>query len=170
MLYALFEQNMNKELTDTDMRRLLPGIPIMTYTDLFGYKSLSDLMRKGAAVILYPNTSIQEGHWTGVLYTVDDRGKKVIEFFDPYGISPDREFRIGHIKQPHIMSLLLARSRYETTYNEHMLQQPSERIATCGRHVVNRIRYAHMPLSEYLHLFGTRDGVTGDQIVVEMVK
>ncbi len=163
---------MEKSLGNLDIVRLLNGrTKVMRYDGLSSVRSAEDLLFPfGNVVVLYPG-EFDVGHWVALLRTVDCKGRDVIEFYDPYGISVDREFRIIPSKLPRFMSRLLANSHYPIEYNDYPVQRKSEQVNTCGRHVVNRIRHSHMCLEEYNDTFGTNNGrIDPDKLVVLMTK
>jgi hypothetical protein len=159
---------MNYPLKNSDIYKLLGNKTIvLRYHELGLLYRIEDLLSHyGNAVILY-ETPDDTGHWTAVFYTWNDQGRPVIEFFDPYGYSVDKEFSWTNLQQPRYLSKLLHKTKIPVEYNEHQLQRFANNIATCGRHVVNRIRYAGLPLSQYSRIFG---GPESDRKVYEMTK
>lgn len=162
---------MDIPLSNNDILRLLGGrTRVIHYEELAGFSSIESLLSPyGSAVILYPSVG-NVGHWTCVLYTVDDRGKKIIEFFDPYGLSVDKEFSYTDPSErnPRYMCHLLANSKYDIEFNDHRFQHMTRDVSTCGRHVVNRIWNASMPLSVYSDLYGDDPQVSSDEIVTAL--
>ena len=162
---------MNVTLSNDDIAQLLRGrTKVIHYADLQHYDSIEQLLSPyGNAVILYPGQG-NVGHWTCVLYTKDGRGRRVVEFFDPYGISVDREFQMVHpsVRRPRFLARLLYETPYPVEFNDHDLQVLAAGVNTCGRHVVNRIRNAHMPLDTYIYVFGGRKKGEADRLAVEM--
>lgn len=158
---------MNKSLSNTDILNLLHGqTNVIKYADLANYNSVHDVLDPyGSAVILYPAETLDNGHWTCLLYSVNKKGQRVVEFFDPYGFSPDTEFRKTKIKLPRFLARLLMTSEMPLEYNNHRIQKVANNIATCGRHCVNRIRNADMDIDTYKRLFGSRDGISADELV-----
>ena len=147
---------MNRALGGDEITALLGNnTKILRYKDLFGYRTIEQVLGKeGNAVILYPNdmSDINYGHWTAVFYSVNDKNEPVIEFFDPYGICVDNELKVGNIKYPNYLSALLAKSRFPIEYNDLGFQKLSNNIATCGRHVVTRLRHSNISINNYLQL------------------
>jgi hypothetical protein len=158
---------MNRSLSNTDIERLLHGkTRVILYQDLQRFSSIEQALQPyGNVVILYPARSNVDGHWVCVLYSVDKRGRRVIEFFDPYGYSPDTEFSKTSIKLPRFLARLLIRTRYPLEYNNHKIQKQAGNINTCGRHVVNRIWNKDLDIDTYNKLFGSSDGVNADALV-----
>lgn len=158
---------MQQALSNTDIQQLLDGkTRVLKYEDLSHFDTVEDLLAPyGNAVILYPAKSTVDGHWTCLFYSVSPYGKRVVEFFDPYGYSPDKEFSQTTVKLPRFLARLLIKTPYQVEYNNHRLQRMSKNINTCGRHCVNRILNADMDIDTYKKVFGTKDGITGDELV-----
>jgi hypothetical protein len=168
---------MNRALSGSDIldRLAEAGIrpKLMRYDELKRFKNITQLLGKsGAAVVLYPSGHGDVGHWTCVFYTKDDRGRRIIEFFDPYGISVDNELRMipNSRRRPRLMARLLTTAKIPVSYNEHQFQKFAGTIATCGRHVVSRLLNKDMPLSVYSRWFGKSPGVTPDALVTVLMQ
>jgi hypothetical protein len=146
---------MEKPLSSHDILHALKNkTKVVLYNNLQNYSSLAQLMAPyDNAIILYPTVAENVGHWTCVIKTRDDNGKHLIEFFDPYGISPDKEKKWSHDKSPNYLSKLLYESPYTISYNNYPMQTWSNNVNTCGRHVINRIRYRKLSLKEYKYIF-----------------
>lgn len=159
---------MDKALNNAEMGLLLPNTRVLRYRDLFRFKNIEKALSPGGSMaLLYPADSENDGHWVGIFYTINNKGKKVIEFFDPYGISPDLEFREApqfEQTQRHL-AYLLSRAHLPIVYNEHKIQSRNPDISTCGRHVVNRIWWKAAPLEHYIAIFGGKDS---DRLVTEI--
>jgi len=147
---------MNRALGGDELEALLGGkTKILRYKDLLRYTKIEQVLGvEGNAIILYPDSSNDEnyGHWTAVFYSVNDAGEPVIEFFDPYGILVDNELQIAGVSYPNYLSYLLARSKYPIEYNNLGFQKLANNIATCGRHVVTRLRHTDLSLNHYMML------------------
>lgn len=144
--------HVDKPLTDCDVIAALKsrGRPYK-YKDLPNLDVESLLKSDGYVAFTYPATSDYSGHWVAILYTLDNNGKLVVEFFDPYGLSPDREFRFTNIKYNNKVSNILTKTNLPVTFNGYQLQEFGVHVTTCGRHVVNRIRHRYMPLDDYAY-------------------
>lgn len=162
---------MNKALSDNEIsQELQHKARVVTYDQLANYNSIEELLHPwGRCVILYP-TGQNVGHWTCVFYSRNNKGTRIIEFFDPYGISVDREFRMTRQSSPHYLAKLLYKTRYDIEYNDHRLQAFSRHVQTCGRHVINRLRNAMLPLDEYYKIFGPNNvtGLSADALVTRI--
>lgn len=159
---------MDKPLFGRDIYNLLRGqTNVILYSQLPQYSSVAELLHPyGNAVILYPDRSDSDGHWTGLHYTFDDSGRRVVEFFDPYGISVDREWRFTRSRYPNYLAQLLLSSPLPVHYNQHRIQKFKKGINTCGRHVVNRILNSNLSLQQYWRAFG---GPGADRLVTQLI-
>ena len=163
---------MNIALSSNDISSSLGGRTIiLKYYDLGNITSIEQLLSLyGNAIVLYPLKG-NIGHWTTVFYTKGPNGKKVIEFFDPYGISVDREFKYVKANGPNYMSQLLYRSRYQIVYNEHKFQKFGDGIDTCGRWVLARLAMKDMSLEEFAkYIFSTskKYNISTDELVTQI--
>jgi hypothetical protein len=103
-------------------------------------------------------------------YTYDNKKNDVLEFYDPYGLEIDSEFHeINNYTTPRYLAKLLLTSRYPVHYNEYPVQRLSSDVATCGRHVVNRILHSDLSLDKYNKKFGSKSGYNPDELVTELI-
>ena len=164
---------MDYSLSDTDIRTLLgDGIKITTYPDLDKVSHINELFdRKGRAIIFFPQTNEQTGHWTCML----KRGR-TIEFFDPYGEPPDYQkdfvpsglLEKMKMKEPLLADLLLG-SGYKILYNKEQVQKLANNVQTCGRHCVARLLFAKLPVKQYRkHI--EKSGVSPDEFVLRLTR
>lgn len=161
---------MDYSLADDDIKKALNGkVKIISYRELLRYKTVEGLLRPyGYVVIHYPdNASETEGHWTALLYSVDDKGNKVIEFFDPYGCKVDEVFERTGVKSRPLLTNLLLKARLPVHYNDVPLQVTHPDINTCGRHVILRILNRDMSINKYA---GELKRFPADEIVTFLIK
>ncbi len=88
-------QAINRPLSDEDIRDILgPNCKTMKYAGLTEYNDLGDLLPKlkDYAIIRYEEDE-HIGHWVGLL-----KYDNVYEFFDPYGLMPDKELAWVNLK------------------------------------------------------------------------
>ena len=81
---------------------------------------------------------------------------KKIEFFNLYGLYPDKQFKFTDyninkkIKQNHTyLSWLMYKSPYKLSFNHHKFQTKTPPVQTCGFHCANRIKYKKLKLNVY---------------------
>ncbi len=133
-------------------------IPVMRYKDFKG---------KLPAVLLYEEKP-GYGHWAMIHETVDDDGNDCYEFFDSYGMKPDRALKImGTPYIPKVVKWLLDSGK-NVTYNSDKLQGSGENIMTCGRHCIVRHMfkdYSSEKYSKALKKLSKKLSTTPDHIV-----
>jgi len=140
-------------LSDSDLRELLGNdIPIIPYPELKNVSDIDDVFdEKGRCMILFLNSSPTSGHWCCMIRRPDS-----IEFFDPYGESPNHvvdDVPMPFLKKldmdkPYLTKLLRAKG-LPVYYNNCQFQKDNRSIATCGRHCAVRLFYAPYSLPEY---------------------
>ena len=148
-------EQVNRLLTGEDIRDILgPDCKIMKYSGLAEYSDLDDLLPKlkDYAIILYEEDE-NTGHWVGIL-----KYDNVFEFFDPYGLMPDKELAWVNLKTRRTLneatpylSNMLKQERY--IYNHIKYQDLDSFAQTCGSHAVLRI---HKQLTSNMGLEGVR--------------
>jgi len=146
---------MNYPLTRTDIQVLLPGVPVLTYTDLIGKQHIEEVLGPdGRLVLLFLTTGLSQGHWVGIW-----KKGRTLCFFDSYGLAPDEERRWLsasklvelHEDKPLLKTLFQdAQGRgYSTTFSRDHYQNERDESETCGRHVAVRLNHADLNESEY---------------------
>ena len=125
-------------MDDADIRHYLPRAKILTYDELSKVKDIEKLLphHKSYFILLYPVESTTSGHWCCMT-----RYDKTLEYFDSYGLQPDKPLEWGKFKQtPHYLSQLLAKQKLRIHYNTIDFQNKRDyTISTCGAFVVFRI-------------------------------
>ena len=85
----------NKALSDEDIRTILgSNTKIIKYSELSKYRDLDELLPNllDYVIILYED-NLDTRHWTGLL-----KYNNLYEFFDPYGLIPDKELSWTSLK------------------------------------------------------------------------
>lgn len=162
------EEIKDYSLSDGDIRRILgSNIKIFTYPQLKQYRDINSLFDdEGRCMVLFLTNSPTEGHWCCML-----RKEKGIEFFDPYGESPDEvvdglsksKLEQLDMTSPYLTRLLKA-SGIPVYYNSHQFQKDKEGVNTCGRWCVVRCFYAPYSLEQFKHVVDSSN-MTGDDFV-----
>jgi len=158
-------------LSDDDIRHLLGGnIKITSYPDLDKVSNINELFdSKGRAILFFPQSSEQEGHWCCLL-----KDGRHIEFFDPYGEAPDAQkntissskLEQMRMSEP-ILHDLLVESPYKVVFNKVQLQKLSNCVNTCGRHCVSRLLHHRMSIQRYRQML-EKSGENPDDFVVKL--
>lgn len=135
-------------LSNFDINKYLPNVPIYTYEQLGEFDDISQILpgKKSAIVLLFQQRE-NTGHWVGVV-----RDNKKIFFFCSYGNKPDKSLlwtpkylrkSLGQ-NEPFLSHLLnkAVDDGYEVFFNSHVYQDKKNKyISTCGRHVINYINF-----------------------------
>ena len=138
---------------------------ILSYPELYKYKSIEDLFNNGInkIIILYLQEKHQNsmmGHWC--LLTKYLNSNKVC-FYDPYGLMPDsqlkwndKEERIELNQEHNYLTRLLynySKNHGKVEYNEMKFQKRDPNINTCGRWAGIRAYFFNIPLETYQNMF-----------------
>lgn len=150
---------MDVALTDKDVLRYTGGrCRICTYPELKSFTSIQQLLGAHNACVILFMTEPNYGHWCTVFLRGD-----LIEFFNPYGNCKatgggfpddgldliDHRYRESSGQAVPVLSLLMLKSPYKLSYNEHQFQALAPGVKTCGRHCVVRLNNRNLPLFEY---------------------
>lgn len=155
-------------LSDGDIRKVLgDDVKIYTYPQLQTLRSTKELFdTKGRCILLFPTDSPTSGHWCCLL-----RKKKGIEFFDPYGDSPEEvkdnipksRMEALDIDSPYLTRLLRSLG-LPVYYNTYAFQRTSRDVNTCGRHCIVRLLYGNLSLEDYKKVIDS-SGLSSDDFV-----
>lgn len=155
-------------LSDTDIAKLLPGLPIISYPDLNKLSTIEDAFdNEGRCLILYLTENESTGHWICMI-----KKGKTIEYFDPYGgFKPDEErkwltkSKLVELDQYYpVLTKLLKESRFKIVSNPYHFQKKRDGIATCGRHCCCRLAHHKMTLPAYKRMID-ESGMNPDDYV-----
>lgn len=142
------------DLSGRDIKRMVGGkTSIMAYEQLKTYSSLEEVLSPfGSCVLLY-QTRENYGHWVVLI----DRGNKLLEFYDSYGLAPDEELKLDnafHLRihggkiTPHL-GALIQKGGWSVQYNHEQLQEQLSDINTCGRYCVMRLLYKDLSIRKF---------------------
>lgn len=155
-----------RELSDKDIRVLLPGVPITEYSDLANRNLSNILDRSGRGIIFFveeDTPTAMNGHWLCVI-----RQNTGVLVFDPYGGHKEpwfldhtwvqtRNLKTLHEDKPELVGIV-ARAGMKILYNEHRLQAMKPGVETCGRHCVVRCWNAQVDSDHYANWLMKQDG------------
>lgn len=156
----------SRELSNKDIRVLLPGVPITEYSQL-ATRNLSNIIdSSGRGIIFFieeETATSLEGHWLAVI-----RQNEGVLVFDPYGGHKEpwfldhtwvqnRNLKTLHEDKPELVGII-ARAGMKILYNEHRLQAMKPGVETCGRHCVVRCWYPAANSDVYANWLQTQDG------------
>ena len=143
-------------LSDAEIKKYLPSARIVMYNELPEYQTIEQLLPRDKSyfIILFQDSE-NSGHWCCVL-----RQKNRIEFFDPYGLYPDKELNwVDHGVRESLgidgkyLSKLFDQTPLEVVYNTEDYQAEKKGVNTCGRHVIFRLNKINMPILQYHEFF-----------------
>lgn len=146
---------------------------IILYPDLYKYKNLEELLAPHGAIFLLYEYERFIGHWCLIF-----KQGNTIEHFDSYNYKPDQEFEfipeyfreVNNMLYPQLTKMLYDSGK-DIHYNNFKLQSEGANIATCGRHVLNRLKYKEMDIDDYykmMNFIKKKTGLTFDEIVYEL--
>lgn len=164
-------------LTDKDVHKLIPGLPLTLYSDLPN-KTLGSLLdNRGRGLVLFvqdkDNSSVI-GHWLAV--ATQPNGLLV---FDPYGGKEDpwyldrkfisnRDQKALDETSPHL-STLIKNAGIRPIYSTERYQEMKKGIETCGRHCVVRLWHKDKDVQRYSRYMSNArylsGGASNDDIV-----
>lgn len=142
---------------------------IIRNSEMYKYKTIDEILHPfNCCVVLY-ETKPRYGHWCCII----KHSNNVLEFFDPYGKSVDKQLKYipepykKESKQdfPQLIRLFL-NSPYNIEINKMQVQKFNADVSSCGRHCAFRLILKHLPLSEYQKLMKNEDGLNADDKVV----
>lgn len=168
---------MQYELSEDDMRALLPGVRVVSYPELSSFSRIEDAMDQiGRVVILFLTTGLSQGHWITVHANPNTH---VMEFFDSYGLRPDGERKwLSHSKlvELHEKDATLthmlddANNRgWKVVYNPYHFQREDDDSETCGRHVAVRLLHGGIDIKRYKALVSA-SRLTPDEFVLQQTR
>lgn len=167
-------EDINYSLSGNDILNALDNkCNLVQYKDVKKFNNINQLLGKYNKCVLYYHTSENYGHWTA-LY----KYKNTIYFFDSYGFIPDDELnflpfdlRDDLNSNYRYLTKLLYESNKRIEYNEHQFQKREQGINTCGRWVINRLKYPEISIKKYYNLFNqVKKYIDLDKLICELVK
>ena len=140
-------KTITKPMNDFDIHHYLPDTKIYKYSDLKDVEAIENLLPKSKdAFVLLIESSPDSGHWVGVL-----RYNNTIEYFDSYGKPPSNpltwipQAENKKLNQEHpYLNYLFNKTPLKVVYNEKNYQKHSQKVNTCGAHVVFRLSLIHI--------------------------
>ena len=137
-----------ESLSDLDMHKALPNVPILTYEELGKYKNIEALLPKVRdAIILFVELSQGVGHWQSIT-----RSDNNIYFFDSYGTRPDKallwidKYMRKELNEqvPYVSYLLneALSAGFNVSFNSFSYQnKKNTSISTCGRWCIAWVKW-----------------------------
>jgi hypothetical protein len=153
------------ELTGDDIQKVLGyNIKLIPYPELKKYSSIFDCFDdRGRCVLFLIENKVDNtlsGHYQ-CLTLHNDGERRIIEFFDSYGLSPagwnkyipeSIQQKLNELSGTMLIPLLKKASETgaKIIYNHNKLQKMANDVDTCGRFVCTRLINHALPLSQFI--------------------
>lgn len=148
----IIKQKENISLSNFDIIKIVGKVKIIKYPEIMNYNSIFEIFGSdNKFVIFFETESDNVGHWECCFM---NKKKKTIEFFDSYGLAPDKaESFLSknleiHLKEnkPLLTPLFIdaEKSGFICTYNAFRYQEMKGDISTCGRWCSIRLKYMNL--------------------------
>lgn len=162
----LITNNIAKPLSNKEILSLIHGkANLVSYSNIHKYNSLDDLLGNYEACIILYEFKKNYGHWCCIFKLNHNE----VEFFDPYGVYPDKELKLinGDFKnqskqdKPYL-TLLMLESPYQLSFNHYKFQKFKKGINSCGRWCALRIIFRFIPLDIFISIFNKKRKYSND--------
>ena len=144
---------MEYELSDTDLKQLVPNINIVVYNNISQYSNIDEVLNGRPTIILFEMTETSSGHWCCMF-----KEKGTVYFFDSYSCDIEQQKKYMNkrmLKKANYLSILLKRCPYKLDVNRTKYQEMKPGINTCGKHCTMRVWNKHLNDSQYKeYIFG----------------
>ena len=150
------ESQINKSLSATEVLNLLDNkANFVQYSDVHKIPTIDELLGPHKKCVLLYQTSRNYGHYVAIW-----EHNNIIFFSDSYGgivdsqlnfVPPDLKDELN--SNHNYLIRLLYNSGKKVEFNQYQLQSREPDVATCGRHVVNRLRFPEISINEYHKIF-----------------
>ncbi len=146
------------DLSGNDVQYLTRGkSKVILYDNLKPSDNIVDLIGPtNQVLLLFPTQQgSPDGHWLSIRYLPD---KKMISYFDSYGLSPSAEIQYSNnikVKQ-NILGGLINKAilnGYRFEFNPYRFQLMANGINVCGRFASIRNRFWYLDMEQFKKLF-----------------
>lgn len=167
-------EEISKSLSGREVLDLLDHkANLVQYSDLHKISTIEQLLGPHRKCVLLYQTSKNYGHYVAVWEHND-----TIFFSDSYGSKPDAQLNfIPHDLKDELNSnhnyliRLLYKSGKKVEFNQYQLQSREPDVSTCGRHVVNRLRFPEISIDEYHDIFKQSSKyINNDELICYLVR
>ena len=153
----IIQKKENEALSNTQIYKIIGTVKIIKYPDIANYKTIFEIFGLDNKFIIFFETEDNSvGHWECCFI---NRNKKIIEFFDSYGLEPDKaeQFLSSNLQiklkenKPLLTPLFKAslQSGYNCIYSSFRYQEMKGNISTCGRWCSIRLKYMNLTDDEF---------------------
>lgn len=162
---------MEYQLSDSDLKNLIPNCNIVVYNNIASYSNIDEVLKNKPTVILFEMTENNSGHWLCMF-----KNNNIVYFFDSYGLDVEQQKKYMNkrmFRKANYLSRLLKRMPYNLDVNRTKYQEMANGINTCGRWVTVRLNNSDLNDSEFKeYIFGLckEHNVSPDELVVELTK
>jgi hypothetical protein len=144
---------MDYELSDTDLKQLVPNMNIVVYNNISQYSNIDEVLNGKPTIILFEMVENNSGHYCCIF-----KEKGTVYFFDSYSCDLEQQKKYmakKMLKKANYLSILLKRCPYKLDVNRTKYQEMKNGTSTCGRHCVVRIWNKNLNDSQYKdYIFG----------------
>ena len=166
-------EEINKSLSAREVLNLLDNkVNFVQYSDVHKISTIDELLGPHRKCVLLYQTSHNYGHYVAI-WEINN----TIFFSDSYGSKPDTQLNfVPHDMKQELNSNhnYLIRLMYESgkkvEFNQYQLQSREPDVSTCGRHVVNRLRFPEISIDEYHDIFKQSSKyISNDELICYLV-
>ena len=167
------DAEISKSLSGTQVLNLLDNkANLFSYSQLHNIKSIDDLLGQYKKCVLLYHTSKNYGHYCCVW-----EYNNTIFFFDSYGgiVDSQLNFLPKDLKQElnsnhNYLIRLMYNSGKNVEFNQYQFQSREPNVTTCGRWVINRLRFPEISIDEYHNIFKQSSNyISNDELIVLLV-
>lgn len=167
------QELIKKPLSSNDIYKEFNNkIKIITYEDIFKFKNIDSLLNPHQQVFLLYQSKKDYGHWT-CLYKISN----IVYFFDSYGIIPDDqikkskyyEYLFHNKKLKKYLTSLMYHSNYKIEYNQYQLQEYGNKISTCGRWCIIRLKYKNISVDDFYNIFNNLKDILKPDVLITLL-
>lgn len=141
---------------------------VLSYSELANVDDIFDILEPYNNFTLLYELRPNYGHWVCVIYHPETH---TIEFFDPYGMFIDDQFKYikdKNISHEKLLSKLLLKTDANIIYNDKPLQKFSKDISSCGRWTAFRINLRDIPLEDFQTMMMSKSKNERDKLITTL--
>lgn len=153
-------------LSTEDILKLVKGrANVILYSQLCTVQNIDEILEPYDACVILYETHPHYGHWTCLTIRHNEfsnKGKKILEYFDSYGLPFDAHLKDipkkfaeeSNQDHPYLSDIVSREScPYRLSYNEFQFQDLTPGAKDCGRWCALRILLKELPLKVFRDFF-----------------
>jgi len=158
---------MDYELSDTDLKQLVPNMNIVVYNNISQYSNIDEVLNGKPTIILFEMVENNAGHWCTLF-----KEKGTVYFFDSYGVDIEQQKKYMSkrmLKKANYLSILLKRCPYKLDVNRTKYQEMKPGTNSCGRWCVIRIWNKNLndsQFKDYIDKLCSENNCSPDELTV----